>query len=301
MAGLVALAILATACGWVYALVDPATRMPPADALPFTLTAAERDSLLDLYSPLPDKRISAARHGTGKIACEDPELAAQVAPFLAGLLADGETPKNRRAKPALSVAYAKSLIYPPEVSFEVRPLLCNSWMRPDLAATRALGEMGKPAVETLLRVLHDSHKPLARQNAARALGMIDDPRARAATLAALKDPAWQVRAGAVDGLSGPYNRPRIGLSAPVLAAIVAATRDEHPLVRRWAVEGLRGDGPGVREALKAALKDPDEKVRTSAARMLSWHESVWGRAVLAAHTQDPDDDVRAAANRALRE
>ena len=158
LVGLMAVAVVAWASTWVYALIDPATRMPPAETLPFALTAAERDSLLDLYSPLPEKRISAARGCVNTFTGGDPQLAAQVAPFLVGLLSDGETPKNRCVPPGLSLAYLKSLIWPPEVSFEVRPLLCNSWMRPDLAATWTLGKMGKPAVEPLVRVLHDSQQ-----------------------------------------------------------------------------------------------------------------------------------------------
>ena len=82
---------------------------------------------------------------------------------------------------------------------------------------------------------------------------------------------------------------------------MAATHDEHPVVRRWAVEGLRQEGPGVAEALAAALKDADAKVRASAVRTISGHGTDWARAALAAHTQDPDDAVRAAVNQALHD
>jgi N-sulfoglucosamine sulfohydrolase len=53
-----------------------------------------------------------------------------------------------------------------------------------------------------------------------------------------------------------------------VASLLAATRDQHEAVRYWAVTAMRSlppGLPGVRDAMLAALDDPDPSVRTAAA------------------------------------
>jgi len=195
--GLAALPIilLLSTVGYIaWSLYDPVTRMPPAEALPLTLSAGDRNGLLDLYSPDPVKRATAANLAV-ELSLKHPEMADRLVPFMVGLLGDCELPGQ--PKPAFSVAYLKSLWTPPDLVMLSLDYDANVCFRPDNAAMYTLASMGKPAVEPLIRVLGESKRTMARFNAARALGYIDDPKAEAAVLAALKDRTWEVRAGAV--------------------------------------------------------------------------------------------------------
>ena len=56
LAALPVILLLATVGYAAWALYDPVTRMPPAETLPYTLSAGDRQDLLDLYSADPAER-----------------------------------------------------------------------------------------------------------------------------------------------------------------------------------------------------------------------------------------------------
>ena len=292
--GLAALPVVLTLAALGYAawgLYNPVTRMPPADSLPFTLGPAERQALLDLYSPDPEKRILAAYH-VSEIAENDPAMAARLVPFMIGLLGDCDSPA--RPRPAFSVAYVKSLWTPPHLAPFHCDFICNRDRRPDIAAAKVLTSIGKPAVGPLLKVLRESKRPVARHYAARALGYIDDPRAQEAVMAALKDPAWEVRAGAIDGIADGLlcqDKTPYSVRAEAVAGILAAAHDKFPVVREaaaWAL--IEEEGPGVRDALLALLHDRDPIVRKAALEVTG--PRGWAAGEMVKALWDPDRAVR---------
>src|SRR5262249_11597415 len=156
-----------------------------------------------------------------------------------------------------------------------------------LAAIRALGQNGPGAKETVLSLLgaHMLADYRLRQEIVETVAQIG-PDAVPTLVAALGHPDRGYRAAAASGLA------QMGTTArPALEALVAATKDEVPLVRWEAAralvpldqrdlavpvlaEGLRNRdyhhealrtllqcGPAGRVALIAALKDKDEVVR----------------------------------------
>ncbi|MFD9263900.1 HEAT repeat domain-containing protein, partial [Streptomyces sp. NPDC059538] len=94
------------------------------------------------------------------------------------------------------------------------------------------------------------------------IGLLDTAvRRRLHAVAALADPAWQVRAGAAAGLSA---------AAPETAvpALAKALADANADVRKAAVLALLAhrDTAEARAALATAVSDPDADVRAYAAR-----------------------------------
>ncbi len=161
-----------------------------------------------------------------------------------------------------------------------------------------------------------------RQVAAEALGAIRDIRAAGPLLAAVKDPDPRVREAAIDSLQY-YNHPAavrplaaaledkdngvrakaalvlgpLGLG-PVsdpeaVAALVRATRDPHPKVRRNAVLALKYvKGPQALEALLAAAQDGYKPARVHAINNLGFINDPRAVAALVKALNDPEPEVR---------
>jgi len=127
------------------------------------------------------------------------------------------------------------------------------------AATKALGEIGEPAIEPLIQALKDEHEGV-RWGAVEALGKIRDSRAVEPLIQTLKDE--DVQWGAARALG------KIGGSRAT-ETLIQALKDEHWAVRWAAAEALGdiGEEPAV-ESLIQALKDENEGVREAAAEAL---------------------------------
>jgi hypothetical protein len=286
--------------------------MPPQSAIPAALPPEARKAVLGLYSDDPWVREFSARTLHLMVNYGEIPRADRVVPFLLNPLGDSRSVYDR--KPELSVAFLKECLnYPRQTWKELnaKPQLLCCWSLPwgpetgraDLPAAAVLCLIGEPAVEPLIRVLRQSHRPMARHNAAWALGNIADARALEPLLAATRDPNWMVRLGAVSGLGAIHHRraeEHDGFAEASLAAILAATGDERLEVRQEALGCLCRDmGAGVLGTLTAALKDPDRHVRWTAADTLSRRCDPLAMQALIEALDDPYAGVRWAAAEAL--
>ncbi|MFC5880814.1 fumarate reductase/succinate dehydrogenase flavoprotein subunit [Streptomyces virginiae] len=130
-----------------------------------------------------------------------------------------------------------------------------------VAVAKGLAAVRDPAPAPLDPLLADAD-PLVRGAALAALAAVGCPGGYARTaVAAMADPAWQVRAGAAAGLSAAAAE----VAGPALAEALA---DADADVRKAAVLALLGprDSAGARAALATAVGDPDADVRAYAAR-----------------------------------
>ncbi len=145
-------------------------------------------------------------------------------------------------------------------------------------AMLALVEMGKPAVEPLLAVLHPTRPPLwldlftgrsrswpaavARASAVQCLGRIGDIRAVKPLITVLHDSDWTVRQHAAEAL-GRLSDPS------AVEPLINALSDSVWTVRQTAAEALGqlGDVRAV-ELLSYALRDSEWPVREQAAHAL---------------------------------
>ncbi|MFA7767064.1 fumarate reductase/succinate dehydrogenase flavoprotein subunit [Streptomyces sp. NRRL S-448] len=130
-----------------------------------------------------------------------------------------------------------------------------------VAVAKGLASVHAPAPAPLDPLLADAD-PLVRGAALGALASVGCPDGYARTaVAALADPAWQVRAGAAAGLSA---------AAPETAvpALAKALADANADVRKAAVLALLAhrDTAEARAALATAVSDPDADVRAYAGR-----------------------------------
>ncbi|HEY5276655.1 MAG TPA: HEAT repeat domain-containing protein [Coriobacteriia bacterium] len=162
-------------------------------------------------------------------------------------------------------------------------------------AVTALGHIGVPAVDALLATLSDV-SPVARSEAARALGYQSDSRSFMPLIVALDDADAEVRGSAAWALGGLHD-PR-GL-VPLLVAL----DDEDARVREGAAAGLgrSGDARAVRPLI-TAIDDEDDSVRCRTVTALG--ELGATRALpflIATLTCDASEDVRYAAADALGE
>ena len=202
------------------------------------------------------------------------------------------------------------------------------------AAIRALGDSGDPRVVSVLvaairppgrhgydpatNALHTLDIPdkaaLLRPSLAHAdavvraavVGVVIGKAGRDAlpdALAALKDPAPEVRAAAAGGLGSIDDSARRGgaeASPAVRPALLAVVNDGDARVRAAAVGSLGNvGGAGAAEAIRPALRDADPAVRKAAATACG----DLGEADAAAHLvpllKDADEDVRRAVARSL--
>jgi len=129
---------------------------------------------------------------------------------------------------------------------------------PGQEAARALVRIGIASFDPLVKVLAGAGST-ARQNAAWALGALDDQRAVQPLMASLKDAEPAVREQAAWAL-GALDAAR------ALQPLIGALRDASPRVRRqaaWALGAI--DDAAAVDALVSALKDNDANVREQAA------------------------------------
>jgi HEAT repeat protein len=133
-----------------------------------------------------------------------------------------------------------------------------------------------------------------RRSAVLALSALENPAARSALAAALKDDSERVRAAAVTGL-GRLDDPSLATTiAPLL------TGDKSAFVRKSAAYALgRLHSPAGTGALVAALKDKEVEVRGAAAVALAEYPDAQSVEPLVAALADKSEFVRAQAARAL--
>jgi len=132
-------------------------------------------------------------------------------------------------------------------------------------AIAALGLIGdRSAARDIIPFLTNKDE---RLGAATALGLLRDPQAVDPLLATLMDTEKAYRDAAILALR------RIGV--PALPALMRDLKSPEVLMRRAAASGTIGTGsPTTNVALAAALRDPDEEVRVSAALALGWKGNV---------------------------
>ena len=159
-------------------------------------------------------------------------------------------------------------------------------------AATALVAIGETSLPALLAALSDEDDAV-RQEVAKALGKLHDPRAVGPLIHALQDENAPVRATVVAVLAEPGNEraiePLVALlaqdkntfvraravsalgtlgqrdSAPVFAPIVSALKDRDPIVRNMAVTALgRLSDTRIHDLLLELLNNPDECVRSAA-------------------------------------
>ncbi len=162
-------------------------------------------------------------------------------------------------------------------------------------AVSALGHIGAPAIDALFATLDDA-SPVARAEAARALGYLADARAFMPLIVALDDADAEVRGSAAWALGG-LRDPRC------LVPLLIALDDADDRVREGAACGLgrSGDARAVRPLI-AALDDAADHVRRHIVTALG--ELGGTRALpflIATLTCDESEDVRWAAADALGE
>jgi HEAT repeat protein len=136
----------------------------------------------------------------------------------------------------------------------------------------ALSFMGSPAVAPLRDALQ-SDEPAVRREALRALGKlrerasIDPQIVVPLLLESLKDSDPQVRKVAATYLGIVRDRPQ-----EAVAGLIEALQDQQPDVRQAAALALSSYGldaePAVPALTKASTKDPDDDVKSEAARTL---------------------------------
>ncbi|MEU6820088.1 fumarate reductase/succinate dehydrogenase flavoprotein subunit [Streptomyces atriruber] len=130
-----------------------------------------------------------------------------------------------------------------------------------VAVARALAAVRDPSPSWLAPFLDDPD-PLVRAAALTSLAVTGCPVPYAdRAVAALGDPAWQVRAGAAAAL-------RTAPPDPAVPALAKASTDPEADVRKAAVLSLldHATAPEARAALATATKDPDADIRAYATR-----------------------------------
>jgi len=249
------------------ALRDPAAEVR-------TAAAASLRELVETLPPSPALRDGLA----GALAEPDPVVRAAALDVLRALrlgdadlfarsLTDPDTAVRIEAVRALvSVDAIGELAHaaPSDPSREVRVTFAKAL---GTVAAGRLGDLAEAAsdtgAESALAALTDDPDALVRAAAYGALGTTGCPAPLAiGAVAALADPAWQVRAGAATALSA-------------------------------------ADPDTAVPALAKALADPNADVRKAAVLALTRHRTTDARAALATATADSDADVRAYATRAL--
>lgn len=163
-------------------------------------------------------------------------------------------------EPEVRAAAARSLgwIKEPEGVPRLLEVLRDADEDVQRAAAEALADIGEPAFEGLAAALNDRRAV----QAAEALGLLGTPDAVPLLLAALKQSEADVRRAAAQALG------RIG-DPEALSALGLALRDAQEVVQRAAAYALAELGPEGHSTLRAALEDPDPRVRAAAGCVLS--------------------------------
>ena len=199
----------------------------------------------------------------------------------------------------------------------------KDWLiRYDVVA--ALGKVKDPrSVNALIAALDDESR-FVRVGAVRALGAIGDPRATRALVARLKDPRGR------DGVNGEVAAVLSRLKSPDYNALMTVYRDENRNVREVVIHALgnskdpralttlvealqepdlRGKAgaalgrlavPGTVDALIAALKDKDPRVRQAAISALAGQKDKRAIEPMIEMLKDADRNVRYAAKNVLK-
>ena len=297
--------------------------------------------LAALRASRPSARAAACRLVARSLArfVPPPPAAPALVAGLVEALRDADTRVRREAALDLDLA----LFYGQAPIAAARVALRSALSDPDASvqgyAARSLGRLGRAALPDLLSAL-SSANPARRRLGAVGLGFTTQsaPEALAPLLAALSDPAAEVRAAAALALGNEQLYPTAAPHAPLVDALGSALADEdapaslaaaqtladfgaaalpalpdllrgleHPdPARRLAcVEALGSIGPGAQpavEALSARLDDPASDVRREVARSLSAIGPGASPALLAlaGAVNDEAAPVRDAAERAIQ-
>ncbi|MGW6202795.1 fumarate reductase/succinate dehydrogenase flavoprotein subunit [Streptomyces sp. NPDC055089] len=234
------------------ALADPAPAVRAA-------VAASLRELVEVLEPSPALRTPLVT----ALSSDDPVVRAAALDTLRALrLGDAELFAGTLSDPDLDVRAetVRALVSVDAVGGLVRAA-SDSAREVRVAVAKGLAAVRSPAPGPLGPLLDDPDA-LVRAAALAALAGTGCPPAYAErAVAALADPAWQVRAGAATALSSANP----GRAVPPLAG---ALDDPNADVRKAAVLALLrhpGHGP-AREALAGAVADPDADVRAYAGR-----------------------------------
>lgn len=148
----------------------------------------------------------------------------------------------------------------------------------------------QPAIEPLLKTLEDD-SPVVRFQAALALGILEDARARAALLEALSER----RTSGIDSTNAPLYLARLSDPATI-DRLLELLQHPAPATRTSAVRVLgRTRDPRVVDALVPRLKDADPGVRAAAIKSLTLLEAPISLEQLLSLLRDEEPRVRVAA------
>jgi HEAT repeat protein len=164
---------------------------------------------------------------------------------------------------------------------------------PGERAAAALAAIGADSIEPLIAAARGPHW-VARKNAVWALGALEDARANATAIVALRDSEAPVRRSAAWALGALE-------AAEAVPALIGALRDADERVRAqaaWALGAIEDERATL--PLGEALSDASARVRMQAAWALGAVESPAGvEALIRVLTRDAEPDVRSQAAWAL--
>jgi len=160
------------------------------------------------------------------------------------------------------------------------------------SAARALAAFGEDALEGL-NAAYQRGDPYTRELAVRALGTIGGPKVQGVLKKALGDSAPAVRASAAEALGNAG-------AAEAVEDLKAGFFDPEPVVRAAAIESIAiiGDPTAVPQVVRM-LEDPQPMVREQACETLGRLGDAQAARFLATACSDPEPHVRRAAVEAL--
>ncbi len=203
----------------------------------------------------PDNVVGGAAQALGLL--RDP----QAIPYLVSLL------RAREGRLVEHAARALADIGAPTAQALIDSLPTRSAeLKLSIAIVNALVAIGEPAIDALIRSLSSPHTPV-RNAAAEALERIGAP-AIEALVGALRSEKADLRRRAAEILVGTGGKWPAG---PLMATLMAALNDEHPVVRARVVQvfGQIGQEQAVEPLVDLLQNDPDEFVRRTAVRTLA--------------------------------
>jgi HEAT repeat protein len=174
-----------------------------------------------------------------------------------------------RAESAFLLGYGRNA----DAADALRQSLEDPEARVRVEAALALARLGdvSTAMPVLVKELKGQFFADAPLRAARALAILGDPQGypRVIEARASELPSNRLDAVAVLPAFLPYQGKTVDATTiDAIGALIEASHDAEPLIRRDALVKLaRLDDPRVKEALQAALKDPDADVRELARGM----------------------------------
>ncbi len=186
---------------------------------------------------------------------------------LAGVLGDTDQDVRIAAAAALGRLRDRRAVRP------LRDLCSDPYVGVRHAAADALAAIGEEALDALLAALADP-ATIVRVAAARALGIMKDPRAVPPLIDCLNDPGQEVRWSAAQALGD--------IGAPAIAALSLVLKGGSKIERLAAIDALwKIVDDRATEALLGALHDDDADVREKASQALKKREvlDVWRRAL----------------------